>query len=170
MSIGTIASNYTEEARKASITLTTIYTYVKHLLDTRTVTDTDPPWQIKIKEVPSAEAESNPPPDNPTEPEDPTASSAGDLVANNTVDLIASESAASRTTESVASKASKPVDSKASRRPGLLDFVVKELLRGHTCLYADCAPNLKQEMYDRARRNILRDKERIIGAEKRASV
>jgi DNA invertase Pin-like site-specific DNA recombinase len=55
VSIGTIASNYTEEARKASITLTTIYTYVKHLLDTRDVTDTDPPSQTDIKEVPSAE-------------------------------------------------------------------------------------------------------------------
>jgi hypothetical protein len=36
---------------------------------------------------------------------------------------------------------------------------VKELLRGHKYLCVDCAPGLKQEMYNRARSNILQDED-----------
>ena len=158
VSVGTIASNYTEEARKASITLTTIYTYVKQLLDSSTVSDTDPPSQIRIKEEPTGEAENHAPKSNP--PQDKTAE-LKDVIASNTIELTASstseptassasEPTASSASEPIASKDSKPVASKATRRAGLPDFVVKQLLRGHKCLCADCAPNIQQEMYDQA--------------------
>ena len=92
VSVGTIASNYTEEARKASITLTTIYTYVKQLLDSDTDSDTDPPSQVRIKEEPTAEAEnyvpeSNPPQDKTAELKDVIASNAVELISSSTSDL-----------------------------------------------------------------------------------
>jgi hypothetical protein len=48
---------------------------------------------------------------------------------------------------------------KANRRSELPNFVVKELLRGHKCLCVDCAPGLKQDMYNRARNDILQDED-----------
>ena len=88
ISVGTIASNYTEQASEASITLTTIYADVKHPLDSSTVADAHPPSPVSIKEEPPAEAEktiyeSNPPKGNTAEPKDLSPSNASDPTASN---------------------------------------------------------------------------------------
>ena len=114
VSVGTIASNYADGARKASITLATIYAYVKQLLDPAIDSDTDPSSPVLIKEETTATAEL----------QDISSSSA-------------SEHTVGSTSEPIINRASKPVASKATRRPGFPDFVVKELLRGHKCSCAD---------------------------------
>ena len=163
--VGVVASNYADKARKATITLTSVIVWLQGLMDPENANLTDVASASKVKE----ERE-----DTPTTNVDPTTAS-----SSTTVDpTLASSSNADNPTLASSSNADNPIIAGSSTvsnlpRRGILalpEFVVKELFRGHECQCRDCQPRLQQDMYDRARCDLISSQEARISTEEEATI
>ena len=141
--VGSLASSYVEKARQATGTLCAVYLWLRKLLDPNNVDSTE----RNIREEETTDSKSA-------------------AVADSVATANSAASGATAVVDSAATTASH-----ASNPFTLPDVVIREVLEAHECLCPRCRPDIKQQLHEEAKSEVLnKDEARIRGKAREALV